>query len=134
MNDLIKKYEDCRLDAYKCPAGIPTIGWGNIYYQDGSKVKIGERITQQKADDLFEWYIKNHIKTPQGLNSNQQKAVESLIYNIGQGAFDKSTLKQAIINNDIKSIFNNWNWITAGGKPLRGLAKRRAEELLTFFS
>ena len=134
MSELIKKYEGCKLAAYKCAAGVWTIGWGSTFYQDGRPVKQGDKITQDEADKLLDWYIKNKIKVPVGLNKTQTEAVRSLIYNIGQSAFDKSTLKKAIESKDWKAVFNNWNWITGGGQFLKGLAKRRAEELMLFFS
>lgn len=134
MSELIKKYEGCKLSAYKCAAGIWTIGWGSTFYQDGRPVKQGDKITQDEADKLLDWYVKTKIKVPVGLNKTQTEAVQSLIYNIGQGAFDKSTLKKAIEAKDWKAVFNNWNWITGGGQFLKGLAKRRAEELMLFFS
>lgn len=134
MYDLIKKYEGCRLAAYKCPAGIWTIGWGSTVYEDGKPVRQGDKITQKRADELLDWYVKNKIKVPAGLNKSQIEALQSLIYNIGQGAFDRSGLKKAIIAKDWKAVYKNWDWITGGGVFLKGLAKRRAEELILFFS
>jgi len=138
MYDLIKKYEGCRLDSYLCDAGVATIGWGNTIYEDGVKVKLGDKITQERAESLLQWHIKeeiyNRVKIPAWLSKEQEEAVVSLIYNIGYVAYNKSSLKKDIDNEDIKGIFTNWNWISGGGKPLRGLCKRRAEELLLFFS
>lgn len=134
MYDLIKKYEGCRLVAYKCPAGVWTIGWGSTVYPNGQPVKQGDRVTQKRADELLDWYVRNKIKVPAGLNKSQTEALQSLIYNIGQGAFDKSSLKKAIIAKDYKSVYKNWDWVTAGGAFFKGLARRRAEELILFFS
>jgi lysozyme len=134
MYDLIKKYEGCKLKAYLCPAGVWTIGWGSTIYPNGQPVKSGDKITQTEADSLLDWYVKNKIKIPTGLSKNQKEALQSLIYNIGQGAFDKSSLKKAVIAKDWKAVYKNWDWVTAGGQFLNGLAKRRAEELLLFFS
>ncbi|NDC31802.1 MAG: lysozyme, partial [Bacteroidetes bacterium] len=50
---LIKKFEGCKLTAYTCPAGLVTIGYGNTFYKDGSKIKLGDKITQQQAEDLL---------------------------------------------------------------------------------
>lgn len=133
MFDLIKKYEGCKLTAYKCPAGIWTIGWGATIYKDGRPVKQGDKITQAQADELLAWHV-NKIALPAGLTPNQKAALQSLIYNIGQGAFDKSSLRKAIIAKDWKSVYKNWDWITADGQFLRGLARRRAEELSLFFA
>lgn len=134
MYDLIKKYEWCRLNAYKCPAGVATIGYGTTIYPSGKPVKMGDKITKEEAESLLDWYIKEKIKLPAGLTKNQREALYSLIYNIGQGAFDKSSLKKAILAKDWKAVYKNWDWVTARGQFLKGLAKRRAEELLLFFS
>lgn len=134
MYELIKKYEGCRLTAYKCPAGIWTIGYGTTVYPNGQPVKKGDKCTQAEADSLLEWYVKNKIQLPSGINKNQTAALQSLIYNIGQGAFDRSSLKKAIVAKDWKAVWKNWDWVTGGGKFLNGLAKRRAEELMLFFS
>lgn len=134
MYGLIKKYEGCKLTAYKCPAGVWTIGWGSTTYPSGQPVKSGDKITQAEADSLLDWYVKTKIKVPSGLTKNQTEALQSLIYNIGQGAFDRSSLKKAIIAQDWKMVYKNWDWVTGGGKFLKGLAKRRAEELLMFFA
>ena len=134
MYELIKKHEGCRLTAYKCPAGIWTIGYGTTVYPNGQPVKRGDKCTQAEADSLLEWYVKNKIQLPSGINKNQAAALQSLIYNIGQGAFDRSSLKKAIVAKDWKAVWKNWDWVTGGGKFLNGLAKRRAEELMLFFS
>ena len=133
MYDLIKRFENCKLKSYKCPAGVWTIGWGTTVYPDGLPVKEGDIITQAQADYFLDEYVKK-IKLPAGLNKNQIEALQSLIYNIGQSAFDKSNLKKAIINQDWKNVYKNWDWITANGVFLRGLAIRRAAELELFFS
>lgn len=134
MYDLIKKYEGCRLAAYKCPAGVWTIGYGTTVYPSGQPVKKGDKCTQAEAESLLDWYVKTQIKLPDGLTNPQKEALRSLIYNIGQSAFDKSSLKKAIIAKDWKAVYKNWDWITGGGAFLKGLAKRRAEELILFFS
>ena len=134
MYDLIKKYEGCRLTAYKCPAGVWTIGYGATVYPSGQPVKSTDKCTQAEADSLLDWYCKNKIVLPDGLTKNQKEALQCLIYNIGQGAFDRSSLKKAIIAKDWKAVYKNWDWVTAGGQFMKGLAKRRADELLLFFS
>lgn len=134
MYKLIKKYEGCKLSAYKCPAGIWTIGYGNTFYADGTKVAEGDEITQAQADYLLEWYVTEKIKLPQGEWSNNQKeALWSLIYNIGQGAFDRSNCKKFILAKDWKNAYVNWWWVKANGKVLSGLCRRRQEERNLFF-
>ena len=136
MNYLIKKYEGCRLKAYKDAVGIPTIGFGTTVYPDGTPVKMGDVITQDQADAYMNHYIMNHI-TPHikdlGLTDNQRIAVESCIYNIGWSAFNKSKCYKAIKAKDWGTAYREWDWITAGGKVLNGLIKRREEERYLFF-
>ena len=134
--DIIKKYEGCRLSAYKCPAGVWTVGYGTTVYPDGSKVKEGDQITQAKAEALLLDYVINKIMPnirDLGLTDNQEAALASLIYNIGWGAFAKSKCYKAIKAKDWETVFKNWDWCKGDGKFLKGLAKRRAEEMFLFF-
>lgn len=136
-NYFVDKYEGERLVAYKCPAGIWTIGQGITVYPNGEKVKEGDTITKQYSQALTTDYFMKNIdpvisKMNKKFTQKQREALGSLIFNIGKGAFEKSGLYQAIMKDDIKGIFKNWDWITAGGKVLKGLAKRRAEELSWF--
>lgn len=135
--DLIKKYEGLSLKAYKCPAGINTIGYGTTSYPDGTPVKSGDVITKEKAEALLLDYVINKILPnirDLDLTDNQQAALSSLIYNIGWGAFSKSKCYKAIKNKDWETAFHNWDWIKGGGKVLKGLIKRRAEEMALFFA
>lgn len=132
MSELIKKLEGYKSTAYQCEAGVWTIGWGCTTYQNGQPVKKGDRITKAEAESLFQYHM-SKIKVPMGLNKSQVSALQSLIFNIGQRAFDNSKLKKAIIEKDWPNVFRNWDWIKAGGNFSRGLAKRRAEELALFF-
>lgn len=134
MYELIKKLEGCRLTAYKCDADVWTIGYGTTVYPNGQPVKKGDKCALAEAEKYLDWYIKTQIKLPDGLTNPQKEALQSLIYNIGQGAFDRSGLKKAIIAKDWKAVYKNWDWITVKGNFSKGLAKRRAEELLLFFS
>ena len=134
MFELIKKWEGCKLKAYKCPAGILKIGYGTTFYPDGTKVKEGDTCTKEEADGLLLWYCTTKIKLPKGtFTDNQKEALWSLIYNIGQTAFDKSICKKAIESQDWQTAYDNWNWNKAGGKVLKGLINRRREERLLFF-
>jgi lysozyme len=139
--ELIKKFEGLKLKAYKCPAGIPTIGYGNTYYPDGTKVKITDLpITKEKAEELLRFIVIPYEKAVDSfcrddINQNQFDALVSLAYNIGVGNLQKSTLiKKVNINpNDlsIKTEFAKWN--KAAGKVLLGLTKRRQEESNLYF-
>lgn len=133
---LIKKYEGCRLTAYKCPAGVLTIGYGHT----GSDVTAGLKISQEQADKLFNVDILIHcnnveklVKVP--LTQNQFDALVSFEYNIGYGQFSKSTLL-ALLNRKLykEASLQFERWARGGGKILPGLVKRRAEEKLLFCS
>jgi len=134
---LIKKHEECRLTAYPDPAtgGKPfTIGWGTTFYPDGSRVKKGDKITQQQADNLLQWYCVEHIKLPKGqFTVNQKIALYSVIYNTGLANFNRSKCKKAIESQDWETAFKEWNWIKANGKKLKGLVRRRNDEKTLFF-
>ena len=137
---LIKIKEQCRLEAYPDPAtgGEPwTIGWGSIKDTNGQPFKPGDKISQEKADALLNDYLLKEVypifnKIPYPLTSGQKEAIASLCYNIGTPALLNSKLFRAICEKDLINIFHNWDWISAGGKPMKGLAKRRAEELFMF--
>lgn len=135
MFSLIRKYEGCNLHAYKCPAGIWTIGYGTTIYPDGSSVKEGDECLLAEAEGLLQWYCVTKIKLPKGQwTYNQKAALYSLIYNIGQTAFDKSKCKKAIEAEDWKTAKKEWTWTKANGKELNGLVKRRNEEKELFFN
>ena len=126
---LIKKYEGCQLKAYKCPAGVWTVGVGHT-----RGVKEGMTITQEIADKLLQEDIAPTEKALNALKINfrqgQFDALVSFIFNLGIGNFNSSTLKKKIVagakDEDIAAEFGKWN--KAGGKVLAGLTKRREEE------
>lgn len=134
MYELIKEFEGFRSEAYKCPAGQWTIGYGSTMYEDGTKVKEGDTINERDAERLVEHYCRNRIKLPKGMWSvRQEDALCSLIYNIGQGAFDRSRLKKALEEQDWFTAYHNWDWIRANGRVLNGLVRRRSKEREQFF-
>jgi lysozyme len=137
---LIKKYEGCKLTSYLCPVKIWTIGYGSTFYADGTKVQAGQTISQETANELFLNILKGFVSGVEKsitstINQNQFDALVSLSYNIGLGAFKKSTvLKKVNANpNDatIESSFKAWN--KGGGKILPGLVKRREAEAELYF-
>ena len=140
--DLIKGFEKFMPRPYIDAVGIPTIGYGNTYYLDGRKVTMQDPpLTEAQAtvllEAIFEKYFAKFI--PQDVNQNQYDAMASLIYNIGAGAFNGSTLrKKAIANPDDASIeqeFWKWNKGRKNGQlvELRGLTIRRKKESELYF-
>ena len=133
--DLIKSFESLELKAYKCPAGVLTIGYGHT----GSDVKPNSVINIFQAEELLKKDLaiaESTVNRIPGLNQNQFDALVSFVYNLGSGNFDKSTLKRLVIANPrdpkIREAFGMW--IKAGGKPLAGLIRRREAEANLYFS
>jgi lysozyme len=137
---LIRKWEGCKLVAYQCSAGIWTIGFGTTFYENGRMVKKGDVISKERAEELFmitlDTFIKNvkkNIKQP--LTFPQLEALTSLCYNIGCGAFNKSTLVKYINDSrSIEEIEAQWmRWNKVGGKEVVGLTNRRRAEVYLYF-
>lgn len=126
---LIKRYEGCRLKAYKCPAGVWTVGYGHT-----KGVTFAMTITQAQADQFLQddiAPIESQLNDLQiNFRQGQFDALVSFIFNLGIGNFNKSTLKKRIItgaeDSVIVSEFKRWN--KAGGKVLPGLVARREAE------
>jgi len=131
---IIKQHEGLRLTAYYCPAGVLTIGYGHT----GSDVTPGRRIDEATAEALligdvarFEQVVRESVKVP--LNENQFSALVSFVYNIGPGAFQKSSLLRFLNLGEYTVAANQFgNWVFAGKRRLAGLEKRRAAEKALF--
>lgn len=138
---IIKKFEGLRLTSYLCPSGLATIGYGATFYENGSRVQLGEKITIDRADSLllmqvklFETEVKRTVKS--ALNENQLGALVSFCFNIGGAAFSKSTLaKKANANPNDPSIRAEFmRWTRGGGKVLPGLVRRREAEANLYYA
>jgi lysozyme len=133
--DIIKKFEGCKLKAYLCPAGIPTIGYGHTY-----GVKLGRVISKAEADVLLDHdyqdalnAVEELIKVP--LTENQLGALSSFVFNLGRGKLLGSTLRKKLNHGDYKGAAEEFDkWVYAGGVKLNGLIARRAAEKELFLS
>lgn len=131
--ELIRTFEGFSSTAYKCPAGVWTIGYGTTRI-DGQAVKSGMTCTKYEAEqymrsDLqpFAAAIKTLVKVP--LSENQFAALLSFVYNIGPAAFASSTMLKKLNAGDWLGARNEFfRWIKAAGQTLTGLVKRRASE------
>ena len=130
---LIKKFEGCELEAYLCPAGVWTIGYGHT-----KVVKEGDKINKEEADYLlqeemieYESYINDFVEVP--LNQNQFDALCSWVYNLGPTNLKNSTMLRVLNEEkyaDVPQEIKRWN--KAGGEVLDGLIKRREAEAKMF--
>jgi len=130
---LIKKFEGCELEAYRCAANVLTIGYGST-----KGVKEGDTITQEEADSLllhemdeYEGYINDMIKSD--LKQNEFDSLVSWVFNLGPSNLSSSTLLQKLNNkdwDDVPSQIKRWN--KAGGQVKQGLVRRREAEALLF--
>ena len=135
---LVKEFEGCRLDAYLCPAGIWTIGWGHT----GPEVTAGLRWTQQQADaalaaDLREAHagMLKALPMAAGYSGAKQAALTSWVFNVGAGAAADSTLRRRLAAGEdpvavVREELPRWN--KGGSGVLPGLVRRRAAEVLLF--
>lgn len=131
--NLIKEAEGLRLEAYRCPAGVPTIGWGHT-----KGVKMGQRITLAMAEDLLVEDLGPIERLLNGLKINfrqeQFDALVSWIFNLGAGNFKSSTMYKRILENaadeDITDQLVKWTY--SGKQHLPGLMKRRVAEANLF--
>lgn len=125
----IALHEGFRSKAYLDPVGIPTIGYGET-----KGVKMGDTITQRKALERLKLSANEHgqgmarcIRVP--LSQGEYDAYLSFTYNVGVGAFCRSTLNKKLNSGDYQGACKELlRWTKAGGKELPGLVKRRQEE------
>lgn len=132
----LKRWEGCRLTAYKDIGGIWTIGYGST----GSNVFPGLTITQAEADRLldqdlvrFEKTVNENVRVP--INQNQYDALVSLSYNIGTTAFSRSTVLRRLNEGDYEGAADAilW-WNKVKGKVIKGLVNRRKAERELFLT
>jgi lysozyme len=139
---LIKDFEGLRLNAYKCSAGVATIGYGSCFYPDKSNVKMGDVLRDKNEAELllintlkdYDIYVSKYTKSV-NLTQYQFDALVSFAFNVGLGNLSKSTLLKMVLSNpndkNIPAEFAKWN--KGGGKVLTGLVKRRAKEAELYF-
>lgn len=134
---LVKRWEGLSLEAYPDPGtgGDPwTIGWGST----GPGIAKGVKWTQKQADDRLASDVRRFLVGVQHAlhrlaTDKQLGAMTSLAYNIGLGAFQNSTLLRKFNAGDISAAaeqFSRWN--RAGGRIMKGLSNRRADEAAVF--
>lgn len=136
---LIRKHEGFRSSPYRCPAGVPTIGYGSTAYADGTPVSMADvPITQPQAEHLlrvtlrsYEQSVRDCVRVP--LSQSQFDALVSFTYNAGPQALRGSTLLRKLNAGDYHGAAAEFGrWVNADGKRLPGLVRRRADERQLF--
>lgn len=141
---LIRYFEGCYLRPYLCPAGVPTIGYGATYYEDGRRVSLKDLpITQEQALQLLEWqvrtvYLPTVLRLCQGapdMTPGRLAALIDFCFNLGGSNLRASTLLRRVRAGRWEEVPDEYRkWVKAAGRTLRGLVRRReAEAALTWF-
>lgn len=131
----IKEFEGFRSEAYKCPAGVWTVGFGHT-----SGVKPGDKVTEEEADRMLRKDLIQYEAFVEKLNVSQKQekfdALVDLAYNLGCAALERSTLLKKIRacrpDAEIRAEF--MRWVYAGKKKLPGLVTRRKWEADRYFN
>ena len=138
---IIRKYEGLKLQAYICPSGLATIGFGATFFENGTRVQLGDKITRDRADQLLMFQVKlfaDEVRrtVKSNINENQLGALVSFCFNVGGAAFAKSTLARKVNANPSDPTIRNefMRWTRGGGKVLPGLVKRREEEANLYYA
>ena len=141
--DLIKRMEGSRPDMYRDFIGLPTIGVGHLLTKDelySGKIHIdGEQVNWHLGLDTrrVESLLRQDLSTTelvvnsdsQNLNQNQFDALVSFVFNVGPGAYAKSTLRKKILTDDLGDVPDQlMRWTYAGGVISPVLERRRKEE------
>ncbi|MGL6349156.1 MAG: lysozyme [Aeromonas sp.] len=135
--DLIKEFEGCELTAYDDGVGVATIGYGATFYQDGSKVKLGQTITQRAADELLVFHLKqfwNRLQTTphwSEMTPEQRGCLLSFSFNTGWtfGAEGFNTLNRTIKNKSWDLVPTSLLlYVNPGTSTEAGLRRRRKAE------
>lgn len=130
--NLIKEFEGCKLNAYKCPAGIWTIGYGCT----GKNITKDTQWTQEKAEDkLHDMALQslhdtiNASPILQYQNIEKQASIADFVYNLGITKYNTSTLKKRVDVGDWEEAKKEiLRWDKVKGQSLAGLTRRREKE------
>ncbi len=128
--NLTEQFEGCRLCAYRDQVGVLTIGYGHT----GADVTSGLTITQQQAEALLSkdilsaaTCVNNAVKVP--LTQCEFDALVDFVFNLGAGAFTRSTLLADLNAGDTAAAAAQFDsWDRAGGVAVAGLLRRRQAE------
>lgn len=133
---LARRFEGFYPTPYLCPAGVPTIGYGATYYEDGRRVLLADApIGRERANELLLWHVRNVflaavVKLCPGVdNPDRLAALIDFAFNLGAGNLRSSTLRRKVNTGDWDAVPGELlKWNKGGGRVLRGLTIRRQAE------
>ena len=134
---LARRFEGFCASPYLCPAGVPTIGFGATFYEDGTRVRLTDPpITRGRAEALLLWQVQMRflpavLRLCPGVNSPERlAALIDFAFNLGSTRLKTSTLRRRVNAgrwDAVPSELLKWN--RAGGRVLAGLTRRRRAEV-----
>jgi len=132
--DLLKRFEGFSSTVYICPAGYPTIGYGHLVRSGESYTEISETEAEEllrKDVESAERAVLRLVNVP--LTDGQFDALVSFTFNLGSGAFQRSTLRRKVNRQAHAEVPDQlMRWVWAGGRKLNGLIRRRESEALIY--
>ena len=149
---MIMHHEGVRLNPYRCPAKLWTVGVGHVMFPEQGRLKIEDRdafqppavamrkYTMEEVDgilksdlDRFERGVERFC--PVALTQGMFDGLVSFSFNVGLGTLQRSTLRQKVIRGDKEGAAEELlKYCMAGGKILKGLQNRRIDERALFLS
>ena len=150
--EMIKHHEGVRVNPYRCPAKLWTVGVGHVMFPEQGRLKIEERdafvpapeamrkYTMEEVDgilrsdlDRFERGVERFCPVP--LTQGMFDGLVSFSFNVGLGTLQRSTLRQKVLRGDKEGAAEELlKYCMAGGKILKGLQNRRMDERALFLS
>ena len=133
---IIREFEGFSPKPYKCPAGVPTIGYGSTRYENGTPVKLTDSVISiSRADNILTATLEGEYApavrryVQREINQDQFDALVSFAYNLGTQALRKSALLAKVNRGDFDGAADEFaKWIYANGQQLPGLVRRRKAE------
>ena len=137
---LIMRFEGFRAEAYRCPAGVWTIGYGHTSAAGPPAVRPSMRWSERQARQVLEADVAQFAEgvrasLTRAVSDAQFSALVSFAYNVGLSAFRGSSVLEAVNGGRFEAVPDRLRlWVKAGGRVLPGLENRRAAEARLFMS
>lgn len=129
LYDLIRRFEGCRLQAYQCPAGVWTCGFGATGPDvgPGTVWTLAQATARMRLD--AERFAAGTLALCPGLSGNRLAAIADFAFNLGLTRLAGSTLRRRVLDGDMDGAATELRkWVRGGGRVLPGLVLRREAE------